>query len=240
MVSRLAALLPNQRAVLALLAIALAPNVRATVPDAADASMHQFLAKDDAQHPYRATRRLEAVNGNRRGWLEAITEYSPEAGFRYEITAEGGSGFIRGKVLRAVLEAERDAIARGETARWSLARENYTFAPNGVDAEGLVNVLLTPRRKDRVLVAGTMFLEPTNGDLVRLQGRLAKTPSLWVKDVDIVRSYQHVGDTVVPVHLESTAQLRLLGAATLRMTYHYLEVDGQPIGPGPSEKIERP
>ena len=36
--------------------------------------------------------RLEAENGSRKGWIEAVTEYSPETGFRYEITAEGGSG----------------------------------------------------------------------------------------------------------------------------------------------------
>src|SRR4029079_3129147 len=120
-------------------------------------------------------------------------------------------------------------IAKGETARSSLDRTNYTFQASGVDSDGLANVQLTPLRKQRVLVAGTMFLQPIDGDLVRLQGRLAKSPSFWVKNVDIIRSYERIGGTVVPVALETKAQLRFLGDATLRMTYAYSEIDGPPL-----------
>ena len=230
--------MPQHRlAVTALLALGIAGSVRATVPDEADSSIRQFLARDDTQPAYRATRRLEAENGSRRGWIEAVTEYSPETGFRYEITDEGGSSHIRAKVLRAVLDGERDVIALGEAARSSLDRANYTFQANGVDDDGLANVLLVPRRKERVLVAGTMFLQPTDGDLVRLQGRLAKSPSFWIKDVDIIRSYERIGGVVVPVALESSAQVRLLGPASLRMTYVYSEVDGHPVGPTAASSI---
>jgi len=212
-----------------LLALVIGSNARATVPDAADRSIQQFLAQDDTQPRYRAVRRLEATNGSRTGWLEAVTEYSPATGFVYQVTGEGGSDLIRNKVLKAVLEGEREVIARGEAARSSLAIANYRFQANGVDAEGLANVLLSPRRRERVLLAGTMFLTPADGDLVRLQGRLAKSPSFWVKDVDIVRTYERIGTAVLPVALETKAHVRFLGVATLRMTYVYAEVDGRPI-----------
>src|SRR6476660_1703739 len=114
-----------------LLGLLCVSHVRATVPNAADSSIEQFLAQDDTQRSYRAVRRLEAENGSRKGWMEAITEYSPQSGFQYEITAEAGSGFIRSKVLKAVLDGERDVIAHGETARSSLAPTNYTFQANG-------------------------------------------------------------------------------------------------------------
>ena len=204
-------------------------HVRATVPNAAEHSIEQFLAQDDTQRAYRAARRLEAENGSRKGWMEAITEYSPEMGFRYAITAEGGSGYIRSRVLKAVLDGERDVIAQGETASSSLTPSNYTFQANGIDTDGLANVLLTPRRKERVLVSGMMALNPADGGLVRLQGRLAKSPSFWVKEVDIVRTYQRIDGTVVPVTLESKAQLRFLGEAALRMTYVYSEINGRPL-----------
>jgi hypothetical protein len=211
-------------------ATVVAPRVQATVPDAADNSIQQFLAQNDTQPAYRAHRRLEARAGDRHGWLEATTEYSPETGFEYEITAEGGSGVIRGKVLRAVLEGEREVISQGNAARSSLARANYTFQPNGVDDDGLANVLLSPRRKEPVLVAGTMFLRPHDGNLVRLQGRLAKSPSFWVKNVDIVRKYEQIAGEVMPVALESTAEVRMLGGAgTLRMTYSYSKVGGRDV-----------
>ena len=80
-------------------------------PDPADRSIRQFLAHDDPQqHPYRAARRLEAENGDRKAWLEALTEYSDTSGFSYRITGEGGSNYLVHKVLRPVLEGERQAI----------------------------------------------------------------------------------------------------------------------------------
>jgi hypothetical protein len=212
-----------------LLVIAVAPAARATSPNAADHSFKQFLAKGDGELPYRATRRLEAENGNRRGWMDVVTEYAPRTGFRYDVLGEGGSDYIRDKVLRAVLNAERDAIARGEMFRAALAPENYTFEPNGVGADGLSRVLISPRRKEPALIQGTMFLAPQDGALVRLQGRLAKSPSFWVKTVEVVRAYRRLNGKVVPIALESKAQLRMLGSASLRMTYRYSEIDGSPV-----------
>ena len=90
-------------------------------------------------------------------------------------------------------------------------------------------MLVSPRRNEPALVSGTMFLNPTGGDLVRLEGRLAKSPSFWLKNVDIVRTYQRIHGVVVPVALETKAQVRFLGDATLRMTYVYTEIDGHPV-----------
>jgi len=212
-----------------LFAVVSAANAGATVPDAADHSIKKFLAQGDTQRPYRAARHLEAENGGRRGWLDAITEYSSETGFRYEVTAEGGSDCIRSRVLKAVLDGEREAIAQGTAARFSLTPMNYAFQPNGIGTDGLANILLSPRRKEEVLVSGMMALNATDGALVRLQGRLVKSPSFWVKNVDIVRTYQRIDGIVVPVTLESKAQVRFLGDATLRMTYVYSEIDGRRI-----------
>ena len=215
--------------VVLLLAIGFSSSARAMVGNAADDSIKRFLAQDDAQPHYRALRRLEAENGSRKGWIEAVTEYSREAGFTYAITAEGGSSYIRSKVLRAVLDGEREVIAKGETARSSLDLVNYSFQANGIDDNGFANVLLSPRRKERVLVKGMMALNVADGALVRLQGRLAKNPSFWLKNVDIVRIYERLGGAVVPVDLETKAQVRFLGNATLHMTYVYTEIDGRQL-----------
>jgi hypothetical protein len=217
------------RVMMVLLVLAVVPTVRATTPNAADQSINRFLTRQDDQHRYRATRRLEAENGSRQGWLEATTEYSPVGGFRYQIIAEGGSSQIRTRVLRAVLDGEQNVIALGEAARAALAPTNYMFEANGVDAEGLAKVLLSPKRKERALLSGVMFLRPDEGELVRLQGRLAKNPSFWVRNVDIVRTYARIHDAVMPVAIESTAHVTFLGAASFRMTYDYKEIDGHPV-----------
>jgi hypothetical protein len=219
----------HSRRLLVVLVAVMGVGAGAAVPDPAEPSIRQFLAQDGAQPPYQAIRRLEARNGARSAWMEAVTAYSRSTGFRYEITAEGGSNSIRTKVLRALLEGEREVIALGESALSALAPQNYTFQPNGIGADGLANVTLTPRRKERVLLSGTMLLRPADGRLVRLEGRLAKSPSFWVKNVHIVRIYDRINGVNVPVRLESRAQVRFLGEATLRMTYRYSEIDGRPV-----------
>ncbi len=222
-------LLLHTRPLVVLAAMTAGSVVTATVPDKAEQCVKQFLERDDAQHEYRAIRRLEAENGDRRGWLEAVTEYSRATGFSYEVTVEGGSGYIRNKVLRGLLEGEQEAIAKGTTSRSSIATNNYAFTAKGIDPQGLAAVQLLPRRKDHVLIDGTMFLHSSDGDLVRLEGRLAKSPSFWVRNVEIVRQYERIAGANVPVSLESKAEVRLFGAASLKMTYDYLQIDGRPV-----------
>jgi len=203
--------------------------VRASMSDAGEACIRRFLAQNNIDHEYRGLRRLEAKNGDRSGWMEAKTDYSLSRGFSYEVSAQGGSGFIRDKILRGVLDHELKIIAQGDAAQSALALANYTFEPMGVDADGLANVMLSPKRKDRVLVAGTLFLRPGDGDPVRLQGRLAKSPSFWVKNVEILRTYGRIGGVIMPVALESTAEIRWFGPASLRMSYACCEIDCRPV-----------
>ncbi len=205
------------------------PSGWTTPTVASDHPIRQFLAQDDTTPAYTAERWLEAETGSRTGWILAVTTYSPQKGFSYDVTAEGGSGFIRSRVLRAVLDGERDVIAKGEASRSSIALDNYQFKPGDINAEGLATVELTPLRRERVLVSGTMTLRARDGDLVCLQGRLARSPSFWMKTVDIVRHYERIGGTILPVSLESKAQLRPFGTAALRMTYRYLEVNGRAL-----------
>lgn len=194
-------------------------------------ALQRFLARGDRPHQYRAFRRLEAENAGskRSAWLTAWTEFTPAAGLRYDVVEEGGSEYIRSRVLKAVLEAEREFIARGAGSRSAIATANYTFQPDGLDQVGHERMLLAPKRKDGLLVIGAMFLNPANGDLVRIEGRLAKSPSFWVKHVNVVRLYERVQGALLPVALESTAQMRLLGPSTFRMTYRYAVIDGRPV-----------
>jgi hypothetical protein len=209
-----------------LLLAGLTPTLLATPSDDV---LDRFLAQDASQPHYRGTRHLEAENGKRRGWLDVVTEYAPKTGFRYHITAEGGSDYIRRKVLIGVLDGERAVVAGGEDTRSSLARSNYNFQTKGLDDDGLAHVLLVPRRKERALVAGVMLLRPEHGELARVEGRLAKNPSFWVRNADIIRTYARIGGVVVPVAMDSKAHIRFFGAATFRMTYNYAQINGQPV-----------
>jgi hypothetical protein len=76
----------------------------------------------EALTQFRALRHLEATNRrfNKHGWMDVRTELSPENHFSFEVLGEGGSSYIRKKVLLPILEGERDIVARGGAARAAL------------------------------------------------------------------------------------------------------------------------
>lgn len=194
--------------------------------------LERFLEREEPQLvQYRAIRRLEARNErfNVSGWLEACTELQPDGAFAFRVLAEGGSGYIRRRVLRKALETEREAWSTGEVQRSALTAQNYEFQPLAEDTLDAVKVALKPLRKDRMLVVGTMLLARTDGDLLQLDGRLAKNPSFWTNRVDVHRTYARIGGVRMPVALESTAHVRIAGPSTFRMTYQYLAVNGQSV-----------
>jgi hypothetical protein len=211
----------------------------ATVDQQALTAMETFLARPAIAHQYIASRRLEASGSGRRAWLDVQTEFTHESGLRYEVTAEGGSGYIRGRILRSLLDEEQKVIARGGGARVALTTDNYEFAPEGVNEEGLAVVGMRPLRRDRSLIAGRMFLT-VDGDLIRVEGRLARNPSFWVSRVNVVRSYQRINGALMPVALHTTAQLRLLGSSALEMTYQYSHIDDQPVNAPDAEPLSAP
>ena len=192
-------------------------------------ALETFLNRPVGVHSYRAARRLEASGSGQTGWLHAQTSFTPAAGLRYEITAEGGSKYIRSRVLRSLLEAERQLIAGGGSDGAAVSRANYRLTPEALATGGLARVALAPLRKERPLIVGRMFLTAQEGQLVRLEGRLAKNPSFWVTRVDVIRTYRRLNGVDMPVSLESVAQLRFLGRSTLRMTYHYSDVDHRAV-----------
>ena len=195
--------------------------------------MQRFLDRqDEPLTRYRALRRLDAQNGRykKEGWIEAWTTLDPEKGFRYEIVGEGGSGYVRDKVLRKALEREAEAYARAESKSAAIAPANYTFVDQGAIPEGLVGVAIAPLRKDAMLVRGRILLTPDGADLVRIEGQLVKTPSFWTRRVDIVRRYERIDGVRVPVATESIAQILIAGRSTFRMVYEYASVNGRTVG----------
>jgi hypothetical protein len=203
-------------------------------PTTAPAILQRFFDLD-APSPTecRALRHLEARNEKfeKSAWMDVWTEADP-SGFRYRIVAEEGSEYIRSKVFRASLDAERKMWAAGTGDQSALTPANYVFEDRGGQpgGDGLTSMTVTPRRQDVTLVNGTIFLNPENGELVRIEGRLAKSPSFWTRHVKIVRWYRRIAGFQMPTALESEANVRIAGISTFRMSYDYESINGQHIG----------
>jgi hypothetical protein len=194
--------------------------------------VQRFLSKADVPlWQYRALRHLQARTDRfeKSAWLEAWTELDPVKGFQYEIVAEGGSDSIRDRVLKVALKGEQKAWATGEAERSDVTPANYAFESAGQES-GLLKLVLKPRRKDSFLLTGVAYLSPDDVEIVRIEGSLVKTPSFWTRRVDVIKRYERVAGVMVPISLESIAQVRMIGPSNFVMTYEYESVNGQPVG----------
>lgn len=212
----------------------------ATKPSGGTPILQRFLALDDpAPNHFRALRHLDARNEHfeKSAWMDVWTE-ADQSGFQYRIVGEGGSDYIRSRVFRASLETERKLWADGSPDRAAFNHANYIFEDRGEQPDGLQSLDVKPRRKDLLLVDGTIFLNPGDGDLVRLEGRLSKSPSFWTRRVEIVRWYRRFLGIRMPVVLETTANVLVAGKSTLRVTYEYETINGQRIG-SPQPRSQR-
>jgi len=180
---------------------------------AATPILQRFLALGDpSPESYRALRHLEARNEkfNMSAWMDVWTE-SDASGFRYRIEREEGSDYIRSRVFRESLETERKLWAAGAPDAASLTPANYTFADGGAQADGLAALNIKPRRKEVLLVDGSIFLRPGDGELLKMEGDLAKAPSFWTRRVRIVRHFQRFAGVRMPVSLDAVANVRWFG-----------------------------
>ena len=179
---------------------------------------------------FRAYRRLEAVNQRfkKHGWMDVVTELADGRVLTVEVIAEGGSPVIRNRVLRPVLDGERQLLATGDSGRTALSTENYAVVGETAQGTDGLQLMVKALRREITLVDGTVDVTRQDHDLVQVAGRLAKSPSFWVSRVEVVRRYARIGGVRVPVQVESTAHVRLAGPSAMTMTYRYETINGVP------------
>lgn len=175
---------------------------------------------------YQATRLLVARSArlNKVGWLEATTTFRPGHGLTYTVIAEGGDKGIRNRVLRKVLDNEVEMSAPARAPGIAISDANYDIARDGDRRTWR----LAPRRREVALIDGIAHVD-ARGRLMKLEGRLAKSPSFWVRSISVRRTYQPVAGHALPVLVESVADVKLAGACEFSMWIDYTAVDGQRV-----------
>jgi hypothetical protein len=133
--------------------------------------------------------------------------------------------------VRAVLEAEHSLRASGDVERGALTTINYEFGACREADAGLIRIGIHPKRRDAMLVKGSILLTESEGDLARMEGFPIKRPSFWTREVHVVRSYERIGGVRVPVLTKSTARVLIGGRSTFAMTYEYASINGSPVSP---------
>lgn len=142
---------------------------------------------------------------------------------------EEGSALIRHLVLNRLIESEISTAVGQEHHDSSITLANYTFNTIGQEdlgAHHCVVVEAVPKRRDKYLFEGKVWIDSSDFAVVKIAGHPASKLSFWVTRADFVRQYEKVGDFWLPVKDETIVEVKLYGKKILSIDHRIDSVNG--------------
>lgn len=160
----------------------------------------------------------------------------------FTIVSEGGSGTVRERVFKKLLEAEQESMRQENQQRSAITPENYVFQLSDYqksDAAEFYVLEAQPRTKNKFLFRGRIWVDAKDFAITRVEGEPAVNPSWWTLKTDFTRSYHKTGDFWLPESNESETKVRLFGTAVLTISYGEYQITHTP-GTEPASDLEKP
>jgi hypothetical protein len=120
------------------------------------------------------------------------------------------------KVLRDVLTKETEPPR--DMQRKALSSENYDFQLLGdeiVDGRRCFLLSMSPRREEKDLLRGKIWVDAENYNIRRVEGSPAKNPSWWIHDLHILMSFAEVDGMWLRTFTHAVANVRFKGKYTM-------------------------
>jgi outer membrane lipoprotein-sorting protein len=174
---------------------------------------------------YSSTRLYEVdykgFGGDRHAKMSVNVTY--QAGHKsFSVVSEEGSKLLLNRVIRKALESEEEAGSEEMRRRSALTEENYTFefvTTESIDGSWFYVLQARPKRKDKYLYDGKVWIDATDFAIARIESQPAKNPSFWVTGASIKHSNRSVQGIWLPAKTESTSKVRFGGHAVLTIDY---------------------
>ena len=149
-------------------------------------------------------------HSDRKAEIVADITWHPPDQKQYRI--ESTSGGLGERVLRDVLSKETEPVK--ERQKHELSQDNYDFEFIRVDSlEGrpCYVLALKPRREDKDLVRGQIWVDAENYRIPRLEGKTMKSPSWWIRDLYILMTFTDVSGKWLHTSTQAVANVRFRG-----------------------------
>jgi len=195
-----------------------------------NAERAQALLSYQGQRIYRLEYR--GFPGARDAEMVVDVTYESPGTKHFIIHSATGSKVILDRVFKKLLQSEQEALEAENLRRSALNEDNYVFTLLGyeVTPAGAMYVLsVEPRRKDKFLYSGQIWVDADEFAVVRIEAKPAKNPSFWTTSTTIEQRYVKVNDFWLPAHNHSVTSVRLGGHADLTIDYKDYQVT--PAGP---------
>ena len=193
----------------------------------------QDLERQSSIEGYAGMRRyvLENQNFQKRAEMVVRVKGDPAGTKHFEVVSEDGWKAANTHVLRKMLESESETSRPELRATTRLNSANYEFAIVGTEMVSgrRAYVLETkPKRKEKYLFQGCIWVDAQDFALVRAEGSPAKNPSFWTKSTHFVQVYQKSGPLWFPLSTQSITEARLFGTTDVHIQYFDYAPQGQP------------
>ena len=171
------------------------------------------------------------------------TDYQAPNKKEFTIVSQSGSGTVRDRVFKKLLEAEQESMRDENQQRSAITPENYTFEVTDyqkTDSDEFYVLDAQPRSKNKFLFRGRIWVNAKDFAITRVEGQPAVNPSWWTVRTDFKRSYQKIGDFWLPESNESETKVRIFGTAVLSIEYRDYRITqsgGGTIAAPPSDPI---
>lgn len=145
----------------------------------------------------------------------AKIDFVPPSHKSFRIASSQGSG--RGKtVVQGLLNGEVSATRKRSPA--AVNRQNYDFSLEGeavVDGSPCWVLQVRPKRQEKSLLKGTVWLDKQTYQLRRMEGDMAQNPSWWVRQVHVAVAFGEMSGMWLQTETRAVADVRLVGRHTL-------------------------
>ena len=154
-------------------------------------------------------------------------EYKAPSKKVFTILSESGSGTVRSRVFKKLLEAEQESMREENQQHSAIAPGNYAFELSDYqkfDGNEFYVLEAQPLTKDKFLFRGRIWVDAKDFAIARVEGEPAVNPSWWTLKTDFKRSYQKIGNFWLPESNESETKVRIFGTAVLTIDYREYQI----------------
>jgi len=149
----------------------------------------------------------------------------------FTVASESGSGVVRHMALNPLINSEIEAAAGKEHHDSAISADNYSLNLLGEQQLGPYRCFVAeavPKRKDKYLFEGNVWIDVNDYSVVRIEGHPAKKLSFWIQRADFVRQYQKIDGFWLPEKDQTLVQVRVYGKKILKIEHRsYVVNTGQ-------------
>jgi len=210
-----------------LTALAVAQTAEPAITNADEVIARMFAQdtkREALSHGYAGNRRYIFDNDrlHKHAELLVTVKCNPDGSKHFEVVSEEGWKTANHKILQKMMESEEETSEPLIRPKTRLTPENYSFTmveTETIEGRPTYVIDVQPKREDKYLFEGRIWVDANDYALVRVEGKPAKNPSFWTRSIHFVHQYQKSGEYWFPMATESTTQARFVGETEVTIQY---------------------